>query len=369
MSEPTTETQPVAIKAFPPDIARAILLALRPTADDTVSATAALVFIWLKAFAGDSGRCRYPGRRDLCRFLPFSESTISICERIWVEHGLVAFDPPNARNRDLIILAEPDLTEPELLQCAAMKQSTYHESGSRLIPQTAGPGGREKSRRRKARRDEKRNTPVAVSPGAIDESATSQQPPTIRRRGKPVMTDEIKMLICANARSMNRYLRWGSEAIGLPMDEMEKLPHSPTCFLLEDGESWSQWKPANFAGYYWHRVCAYREKVGMPITMPPVGELCGRVTKILAADGSGWGLTSAQLYEHILKLTHYFDLIRLMVGPGIPLVLNEGTIDHRLCRDKLQILKDMGDDAIYPYWKELQERSTQRREQTEQNDE
>ena len=157
------------------------------------------------------------------------------------------------------------------------------------------------------------------------------------------LTDDEKLLACRSADSMLRYLLWGAAGVRQADD----------AGLTPTGTNWrhagrdhskaeqqvATWNVQHFAAYFWWQVSKYRERKGLPITMPDFGRL-GKVMDAHRAKLTAW-----QLAQKIANVCAHFDLIRFEMQWAAP-SLDEATMQHQKIMAKVLDIETSGEIAL-----------------------
>jgi hypothetical protein len=334
---------------------RIVLLAQRLE----LSNNALKVYLWLRDLAPE-GKCRFPGLRPGARglFLSYSSWKRAIDSLEDSKLILVQRNSPLGDNDVLIIPDLPPITERDYYAWAQSFEASTGSPESKLYPQIDGPGGArlKKGRKEKAeRRDRRKDAAKEEKPA---QSATE-------KLKKTNLDDATKTRICSSPGMMNRYLIFGADSLDVPVEKLAEMPPSPTDFRRPESDPtvFERWSIPQFAAFFWFRVTEYRAGKGIPLTMPPFGELGGRISRMMSTEG--WGYTRRQVYDHIVNVSHHFELIQELVGPDIRLTFDVNAIDHKLIREKLQLIVNLSPDQVTQLWQETIARR-QRREQWRQ---
>ena len=181
------------------------------------------------------------------------------------------------------------------------------------------------------------SSPIAAEPSPAPDSTLPEAPSaavaqqTTLPEKEPGLTRDEQQIVLQSAENIRRWLNWGPAAIR--QGSTEGLPYTKDSWLrhVESDEvaHLDQWKPFQFAAFYWWRVCRWREEQGIPLTCPFFekagrGRLMGEVDRLLKAG------TKEQVLDYFCMLTHHFDLVRFRLGRwGSNLVLDETTLGMR----------------------------------------
>jgi hypothetical protein len=147
--------------------------------------------------------------------------------------------------------------------------------------------------------------------------------------------------ITAGLKEMTQYHLHGIEGVRQP--DATGLPPSAWNWRHPgggaDNPKLESWTTQTWMGFYWFSVCRYRNKRGMPLTLPNWGRL-GREVKALRDTMDSW-----KCYRYISFLVGYFDEVRAFIGKaGDAMVLNESALNHSLIRQAADSLLALASD-------------------------
>lgn len=177
--------------------------------------------------------------------------------------------------------------------------------------------------------------------GEVVSRMPAAKPKVQRRNGHRVLTADEEKAICANANSMGRYLSYGLQGLNAP--DLSLLPPTPTNWRQyggsNDNPKAGRWSLQAFMGYYWYCVSLYRQKLGIPITLPDFGLLGTQLKTLLAT------MPNDRLVKLIATMTQNFDLILhklRRMDNAVGLELNETTLNNGMVLPIVNNLSEMG---------------------------
>jgi hypothetical protein len=314
---------------------------------------AGVVYELLSRISGCSRQCRLGSLRQMAKFLSMHRTSLGYAIDLLVEMNLLVVEVVDGNKETwctlppLPLLAGSVILEYEKL----LAKMENHSVAGRIFPQTStqietpvtGPTTENPAIATVRRRRTKNTLPATI----VAEVAPAAAKPPKRASKRVPMTDDQKVLIKSSPRMMNRYLCYGALSLNLSSEELALASQTSTFFRdYEIAGASDNWKVPQFVGYFWSWVCDFRSRQDppIPLEMPPIAELCGKIERMLDAE-KGWGLTKRELFDYINFFVTNFSTIQLMVKP---LTLNLGalSLEHKLCREKVHELRQLSSQQI-----------------------
>lgn len=200
-------------------------------------------------------------------------------------------------------------------------------------------------------------TEASTMPGQPD---AFPPPPAPAFPPEQISPDEI-VKINASSKSMYAYLNWGrpyfinNSSKGLPYTQTSWLQH---CTRDAEGKvtepNVTQWKAPQFAGFFWWRVCVWREmtRPNTVMTNPWLAGSAGKMLKRMKTLLDGWG--HARLLKFIQTLCDNFTLVKFQLGRmGDHMELDDNALQHSYVKTIVDRLVDLTRDELLEEYAEM----------------